>query len=117
MGTFSHEDHEDHEVFFWSRKMQLNYQSYGEGPPLVILHGLLGSLDNWLTLSKRFASRFSVFALDQRNHGRSPHSDEFNYRVMAEDLKEFIESQAISPINLIGHSMGGKTAMQFALTY
>jgi len=97
--------------------MRLNYQSYGEGPPLIILHGLFGSLDNWHTLSKRFGRDFMVFTLDLRNHGRSPHSEEFDYTLMAEDLKEFIDLRSAGGVNLIGHSMGGKTAMQFALTY
>src|SRR5690349_20114999 len=97
--------------------MQLNYKDYGEGHPLIILHGLFGSLDNWHTLGKRFGEFFKVFAHDQRNHGRSPHSGIFNYVVMAEDLKEYIQNQGISSTDLLGHSMGGKTAMQFAVTY
>jgi pimeloyl-ACP methyl ester carboxylesterase len=68
-------------------------------------------------LSKVFSQSYQVFALDQRNHGRSPHSDVFNYRVMTEDLKEFLQQQRLASIHLLGHSMGGKTAMQFALTY
>src|SRR5690348_847822 len=97
--------------------MQLNYKKYGDGEPLIILHGLFGSLDNWHTLSKQFSQTFQVCALDQRNHGLSPHSDIFNYQVMAEDLKEFINQQNFQCINLLGHSMGGKTAMQFAINY
>jgi esterase len=104
-------------VSLWFLVMELNYKSYGEGHPLIILHGLFGSLDNWYTLGKRFGEFFKVFALDQRNHGRSPHSDTFNYPVMAEDLKEFMLNQDISSAYLLGHSMGGKTAMQFAVTY
>jgi pimeloyl-ACP methyl ester carboxylesterase len=97
--------------------MPLHFESYGHGFPLLILHGLFGSLENWRTLSKAFSQSYQVFVLDQRNHGRSPHSDIFNYRVMAEDLKEFLQQQGLSSIHLLGHSMGGKTAMQFALTY
>ncbi len=99
--------------------MELFYQSYGtNGPPLLILHGLLGTLDNWQSLSKRFSDTFQVFAIDLRNHGRSPHSAEFNYRVMAEDVNEFIDRHHLqSAVNIIGHSMGGKIAMQFALTH
>jgi esterase len=96
--------------------MILHYQEYGAGEPLVILHGLLGSLDNWYTLSKTFASSFRVLALDQRNHGRSPHSDLFTYQSMAEDLKELLDHLSIPSAHLLGHSMGGKTAMQFALS-
>src|SRR5919201_1725088 len=97
--------------------MPLHCESYGEGQPLIILHGLFGSLDNWRTLSKTFGQFFQVFALDQRNHGRSPHSDVSNYQVMAEDLKEFMQQHGLSSAHLLGHSMGGKTAMQFAVTY
>jgi esterase len=97
--------------------MQLHFQSFGQGPPLIILHGLFGSLENWHSISQNFASDFHVVALDQRNHGRSPHSAEMSYELMAEDLKEFIANQNLAPVNLIGHSMGGKTAILFALTY
>lgn len=98
--------------------MQLYYHSYGDrGLPLIILHGLLGSSDNWHTLGKTFGAHFRVFALDARNHGRSPHSEIFNFEAMAEDVREFLEQQQISSAHLLGHSMGGKTAMQFTLTY
>ena len=97
--------------------MQLNYKKVGEGQPLIILHGLFGSLDNWMTLSKKLGELFEVYIVDARNHGFSPHDDEFNYEVMADDLNEFIEEhQIIDPI-ILGHSMGGKTAMQFAMNY
>ncbi|MDF1673158.1 MAG: alpha/beta fold hydrolase [Vicingaceae bacterium] len=97
--------------------MQLNYKKIGEGQPLIILHGLFGSLDNWMTLSKKLGEQFEVYIVDARNHGFSPHSDEFNYEVMADDLLEFInEHNIIDPI-VLGHSMGGKTAMQFAMNY
>jgi esterase len=97
--------------------MQLHYQRYGEGDPLIILHGLFGSLANWTTISKKFAEQYEVWAVDQRNHGSSPHSDTMDYQAMADDLQEFVQSQQISSAHLLGHSMGGKTAMQFALTY
>ncbi|MFT4970644.1 MAG: esterase, partial [Chitinophagales bacterium] len=97
--------------------MQLNYKVFGSGEPLIILHGLLGSLDNWQTLAKKYAEQYTVFIIDQRNHGKSPHSDEFSYDIMVEDLLEFCESNFIFTCNLLGHSMGGKVAMQFALTY
>lgn len=97
--------------------MQLNYKKVGEGQPLIILHGLFGSLDNWMTLSKKLGEQFEVYIVDARNHGFSPHSDIFNYEVMADDLLEFIEEhQIVDPI-ILGHSMGGKTAMQFAMNY
>ena len=97
--------------------MELAYQAYGAGEPLVILHGLFGSRDNWHTLSRKLGERYRVFAVDQRNHGDSPHSDRFDYDVMAEDLRAFVEQHGLQHANLLGHSMGGKTAMQFALRY
>lgn len=97
--------------------MQLNYKKVGEGNPLIILHGLFGSLDNWMTIAKELGKDFEVYIVDARNHGQSPHDEVFNYQIMVEDLKEFIEEhQMISPI-ILGHSMGGKTAMQFAVDY
>ena len=99
--------------------MDLFYKRYGtEGPPLLILHGLLGASGNWHTLSRTvFQNEARVFALDQRNHGRSPHADAFDYPTLAEDLHAFIDQQALRPATVMGHSMGGKTAMQAALTY
>lgn len=97
--------------------MKLYYHSTGHGHPFVILHGLFGSSDNWYTLSKFFGEKYKVFAVDQRNHGRSPHSDVFDYRVMAEDLNNLLIHEGISSVYLLGHSMGGKTAMQFALSH
>lgn len=97
--------------------MKLNYRVYGEGPPLLVLHGLLGSLDNWVPHAQMLSACFQVFLIDLRNHGRSPHADEFNYDVMAADLAEFIAEQSLGPVNLLGHSMGGKVAMWFAQTH
>ena len=98
--------------------MQLNHKTYGTaGPPLVILHGLFGNLDNWQTLARRWATDYTVFLLDLRNHGRSPHAEEMTYPLMAQDIAEFLEGQNIDHCYLLGHSMGGKVAMQAALTY
>ncbi|HCQ28894.1 MAG TPA: alpha/beta hydrolase [Flavobacteriales bacterium] len=98
--------------------MELNYKKLGEKEPtLIILHGLFGMLDNWMSLAKRFSEYFTVYLVDARNHGQSPWSDEFNYKVMAEDLREFIEQHQIENPVVLGHSMGGKTAMQFAMDY
>src|SRR6266404_6164360 len=97
--------------------MQLHFRSYGQGSPLIILHGLFGSLENWHTVSERLSSRFQVFAVDQRNHGQSPHSSEMDYKLMAEDLAEFMQTQRLTETHILGHSMGGKTAMQFAFLY
>lgn len=94
--------------------MKLFFQKYGEGKPLVILHGLFGASDNWLTLGKKLADQYTVYLLDQRNHGRSPHSDEMSYDAMAKDLKTFLDSESIEDPVIVGHSMGGKTAMRFA---
>ncbi|MFK7978367.1 MAG: alpha/beta fold hydrolase [Saprospiraceae bacterium] len=97
--------------------MELNYKSFGEGYPIIILHGLFGTLDNWQTIAKKLAENYLVYIVDQRNHGRSPHDTRFDYEAMADDLQVFMESQWIYEAHIIGHSMGGKTAMQFALNY
>jgi pimeloyl-ACP methyl ester carboxylesterase len=97
--------------------MQLHFQRYGQGAPLIILHGLFGSLENWHSMSQKLAADFHVFAVDQRNHGHSPHAAEMSYKAMSEDLKELMTAQHLSTVNLLGHSMGGKTAMFFALNY
>lgn len=97
--------------------MKLFYREQGEGQPIIILHGVFGSSDNWLTPAKMLADTNKVFLLDQRNHGQSPHSDEFSNSVMADDLKEFIEEHAIKDPLIMGHSMGGKVAMAFASRY
>ena len=92
----------------------LNHKILGEGQPLIILHGLFGSLDNWMTLAKRFAEDFKVVLVDQRNHGKSFHSEKFDYQKMAEDLENLIDFLKIDNPILLGHSMGGKTVMQYA---
>ena len=97
--------------------MKLNYKQFGQGEPIIILHGLFGTLDNWQTIAKKLAENHMVFIIDQRNHGKSPHSDEFSYKIMAEDLKEFMFQHHIYEAIIMGHSMGGKVAMRFALDY
>lgn len=99
--------------------MNLHFESYGrgQGTPLVILHGLFGSLDNWHTISRRLSERCEVLALDQRNHGQSAHSPEMNYPIMAADVAEFIRARRLKRANVLGHSMGGKTAMELALAH
>ena len=91
----------------------------GQGAPLVILHGLFGTLDNWQTLARRWAEAgHRVILVDLRNHGRSPHSPEHTYALMAEDVRGlFDQLQLGSETTLLGHSMGGKAAMRFALDY
>lgn len=98
--------------------MKLAYREFGEGQPLIILHGLFGQSDNWNTLAKKFSEQgFRVFTVDQRNHGLSPHHDEWSYEAMANDLKEFIDDHQLKFPVLLGHSMGGKTVMFFELMY
>jgi len=99
--------------------MNLYYNQYGEsGPPLVVLHGLLGGHGNWHTLSRTaFQTVARVYAVDQRNHGRSPHAEHIDYPSMAGDLRSFIDRHQLAPASLLGHSMGGKTAMQTALSF
>ena len=90
----------------------------GEGKPLLILHGFLGMSDNWKTLGTQFASDgFQVHMLDLRNHGRSLHSDDFSYEFMVEDVVDYCKGHHLNTIDIIGHSMGGKTAMLLATTY
>lgn len=96
---------------------ELNFKSFGRGPAVIILHGLFGSLDNWLTLARKLAEDYSVYIIDQRNHGKSPHTEAFNYDLLVEDLHDFMDKQGIYQAHLIGHSMGGKVVMQFASHY
>lgn len=97
--------------------MKLHFKTIGEGKPFIILHGLFGSADNWQTLAKTIAGEFKVYLVDQRNHGHSPHDQEMNYFTMAEDLQQLLREEGIEKANIMGHSMGGKTAMYFALQY
>ncbi len=97
--------------------MKLNYKKTGKGEPIIILHGLFGSADNWLSIAKELEDDFTLYLLDQRNHGDSPHSEEWNYKTMADDLATFMTSQNLESAYILGHSMGGKTAMNFALRH
>lgn len=98
--------------------MKLFFRKFGEGQPFFILHGLFGQSDNWNTLAKQIADQgFAVYTVDQRNHGLSPHSDRWDYPSMSADLKELMEDLGTKQAILLGHSMGGKTAMQFALEH
>src|SRR5688572_24391542 len=92
--------------------MQLHFRKLGEGKPVVILHGLLGSSDNLQTFAKSLANTGNcVYTPDLRNHGLSPHDDSMNYQVLADDVHELFLSENLSNVLLIGHSLGGKTAM------
>lgn len=98
--------------------MKLHSNIIGEGKPLLILHGFLGMNDNWKTLGNEFAEAgFQVHLIDQRNHGRSPHSDTFNYLELAKDVKEYMDDHGLRNVILMGHSMGGKTAMTAAALF
>lgn len=101
--------------------MKLNFRKLGQGSPLFILHGLFGLSDNWATVGKMLSENFEVYLIDLRNHGSSPHSDDWSYPTMAEDIKELADELfSHSPnhsFTLMGHSLGGKVAMQFASMY
>lgn len=95
--------------------MKLNYYQVGSGPSLIILHGLFGSASNFRSLAKTFGEHYTVSCLDLRNHGASPHDDDISFDAMASDVLEFMDDQGIKATALMGHSLGGKVAMQIAL--
>ena len=95
--------------------MELHSKIQGQGPPIIILHGLFGTHDNWQTIANSLSNSFTVCLLDLRNHSRSPHNELMDYKIMATDVKEFMESNWINSAIVMGHSMGGKVAMQLAL--
>ena len=95
--------------------MKLHFRTLGEGQPFVIMHGLFGTSDNWQTLGRRFSETHKVYLVDMRNHGRTDHSHEFDYQLMADDIKEFVTTENLQNPIIMGHSMGGKAAMNFAL--
>ncbi len=94
--------------------MKLFYRKYGEGPPLIILHGLYGSSDNWVSVAKALNTKYTVYLPDLRNHGRSPHSDIHDYDALSNDIYELSEELTAAKFFLAGHSMGGKAALFFA---
>lgn len=96
--------------------MKLNFKKLGKGRPVIILHGLFGQLDNWMTFGKKISQQgYAVYLVDLRNHGQSPHSNEFNLEVLSQDITELIGNLSLSNTVLMGHSLGGKTAMHSAL--
>jgi esterase len=97
--------------------MKLYYRKYGSGPTLIVLHGLFGSSDNWISIAKSLSDRFTVILPDLRNHGQSPHSQIHDYNSMKEDLYELATELKPGKFFLAGHSMGGKTAVNFALSW
>ena len=97
--------------------MKLHHKISGEGSPLIILHGLFGTLENWGGQIAAFKEHYQVISVDLRNHGRSPHSDKMNYAVMANDIIELMDDLSIEAADILGHSLGGKVAMQIALQH
>lgn len=94
--------------------MKLHFRTLGEGEPLIIMHGVFGSSDNWQTLGKVFAEDFKVYLVDLRNHGNSPHNDDFSYDLMVSDVIELMDDESMNQAHILGHSMGGKVAMHLA---
>lgn len=98
--------------------MQLNHKKYGtSGQTLLILHGLFGSSDNWMSIAKKLEDTHQIYVLDLRNHGQSPWSDEWDYEVMSEDIKAFVAAHHLKDFIVLGHSLGGKVAMHYACKY
>lgn len=97
--------------------MQLNFKRSGSGQPFIILHGVFGSSDNWLSVGKQLSQHFEVFIIDLRNHGDSFHNDEFTHEAMVHDLEDFLAEHSIENPIIMGHSLGGKVAMKFALNH
>ena len=97
--------------------MKLFYRHFGAGQPVIILHGLFGLSDNWVTFGRQLAEHYSVYIPDLRNHGQSPHSKVFDFPSLENDLAEMVDERGLEKIFLIGHSLGGKTAMFFTLHY
>lgn len=95
--------------------MELHFERFGHGAPVLILHGLFGSAANWRTVAKALGEHYCVYAVDQRNHGRSPHADSLSYDDLAADAVAFLDRHGIERAAVIGHSMGGKAAMRLAL--
>lgn len=95
--------------------MELYSRILGEGEPLIIMHGVFGMGDNWQTLGRGWSEKFEVHLMDMRNHGRSPHTDEFSYEAMADDIAQYMDNKGIAKANILGHSMGGKVGMLFSV--
>jgi esterase len=97
--------------------MKLFHRKLGQGPTIIIIHGLYGASDNWMSVARELSNSYEVYMVDQRNHGKSPHNESHTYNNLVDDLKEFMDDQGIEKAILIGHSMGGKTVMFFARQY
>ncbi|MBN1143470.1 MAG: alpha/beta fold hydrolase [Bacteroidales bacterium] len=97
--------------------MKLFFRHLGSGEPLIILHGLYGSSDNWHSMGRELSAEYSVYLVDQRNHGNSPHSSNHNYDLLSDDLQEFMKEHNLDSAYIIGHSMGGRAVLHFGLKY
>ncbi len=97
--------------------MKLTHKIYGTGYPVIIMHGLFGSGDNWRTVARMMEGQYQCIVVDMRNHGRSPHDPVMNFQVMTEDVIELMQDLQLTKVSLLGHSMGGKVAMLFALLH
>lgn len=97
--------------------ISLHYKKFGSGSPLLILHGLLGTGNNWGTIARQLSETHEVYALDLRNHGRSPHTETMDYEAMAQDVVDFMDEHKLEKATILGHSMGGKVAMTLALSH
>lgn len=97
--------------------MKLTHKIYGTGQPVIIMHGLFGSGDNWRSIARMMEPHYQSIVVDMRNHGRSPHDPEMNFTVMADDILELMTDLSLDKVSLLGHSMGGKVAMQFSLLH
>jgi len=95
--------------------MKLAFKQIGSGPPVIVLHGLFGMSDNWMNIAKKLSSEYCFYLLDLRNHGNSPHDDQIDFPLMAQDVREFLDSHHLTDVALLGHSLGGKVAMQTAV--
>ncbi len=97
--------------------VDLHFRTFGSGPPLMILHGLFGSGDNWLTLARKWSTDHTIYLPDLRNHGRSVWTSNHDYQSMAEDVLRLMDQCGLSTANILGHSMGGKVSMTLALHF
>ncbi|MCE1200111.1 MAG: alpha/beta fold hydrolase, partial [Marinilabiliales bacterium] len=98
--------------------MILHYRKYGEGNPnLVILHGLYGASDNWISIARKLENHYTIWLPDLRNHGSSPHLPTHTYRDLVQDVADFFQQHELNEVILLGHSMGGKVAMLLASEY
>jgi esterase len=95
--------------------MKLAFKQIGAGPPIVILHGLFGMSDNWMNIAKKLSAEYCFYLLDLRNHGHSPHDDQINFQLTADDVTEFLDTHKLFDVTLLGHSLGGKVAIQTAV--